>query len=609
MLGDLGGTPGTSCRRHRAASLRRLAADYSLCMTRAESDPGEPFDLCEAEARWNFARGWSTTLAGCTAVDATAGADRLESEIDDTASRLTVRCGDGRLAGYEECDDGEMTDGDGCSADCRNETCTTDETGTATCSVCPGGCAAETCKRVDGDVRCVACPAGSVPDESYHSCRCPDGYSGVPGACADIDECAAAADPCVGIGPCVNLLGSWSCETACTAAAFHAALASCGAPSGTITFGCTDTTIALPGGAGANQRDISCNHLTIDGAGRNITFELAPLCWQTRLDASLCPSGLAADGTCSCPNVDSGDAFLVLRGDDNVVRDLTIRGFFDGIHTRGAGNVVENVRFDRMCDDAFGNGPGGRGNLFRDLVVREGCDKCSENAGSIVDTDEDTRVAAHYNAIFQNVDFDTCGTPVRVASTGRYLLDNVTMAAGTDEFPCDGPRFSSSTGVPGDLAVTILASRIEGCRRGLRIGAGADVAVRSTRIADCELRGIRVAPTARVSIEDSTIVHNGGGGSAEDGYGGVAAIDGAAVDLGGGSVVIDGAATSSAGNNSLCDNRGAGGGRLDLFNGSATTPVAAANNWWCSTDPASDRIAGGAGIDPLLTRAPDSFIP
>ena len=368
------------------------------------------------------------------------------------------------------------------------------------------------------------------------------------------------------------------------------------------------TLTPLPGGASPALRDSFCSDLVIDGAGRDITFELAPQCWQTPLDPSLCPGGSLPDGTCSCPNVDSGDAFLTLRGDRNVVRDLTVRGFFEGVHTRGRDNLVEDVRFDRMCDDAFGNGPGGVGNTFTGLTVRRGCDKCSESAGAIADTDADPRVAGHYNAVLKDIDFDTCLTPARVSSGGRYLLDGVKIAGGTVEFPCDGPRFSS-TGAPGDLAVTIRNSRVTGCRRGIRLGTNSDALLQRTAIRGCGLRAVRAAASSRVSIEDSTIEGNGGEGSAEDGFGGVVALDGASVDLGGGSLLIDGELRTSAGGNTLCGNLGAAAQMQDLFNGATNAAVPAAGNWWCSLDPLADRIAGAASVEPVLTRAPDGYVP
>lgn len=602
---DAGPSP-VACRRRRAGALRRLATDYGHCVEGREAAAVD-FTACEQAARAAFRKLWVASFKVCETVDPDTSADSVEAEVEETASRLRVACGDGRIGGFEECDDGGTTDGDGCSADCRTESCTTLDEQT-TCSLCPGGCGPETCARVDGEMRCIACPADAVPDPTYRSCRCAGGYSGQPGTCADIDECAAPVDPCSSFGPCVNLPGRYACAIACNADAFHAALASCGAPSGAIAFDCSNAVIALPGSASPALRDNFCDNLVIDGAGRNITFESAPQCWQAPLDPALCPGGSEPDGSCFCPNVDSGDAFLTLRGNGNIVRDLTVRGFFEGVHTRGRNNLVENMDLDRMCDDAFGNGPGGVGNTFAHVTVRRGCDKCSENTGTIADTDADPRVTGHFNAVLKDIDFDTCLTPVRISSSGRYLLDRVNMAGGTAEFPCDGPRFSS-TGVPGELVVTIRNSRVTDCRRGLRVGTNSHAVLQRTAIRGSGLRGVRAASTARVSIEDSTIERNGGEGSTEDGFGGVAAMDGAALDLGGGSIEIDGALRTSAGGNSLCGNLDAAGLPQDLFNGVTNAAVSATANWWCSVDPATNRIAGAAQVLPVLTRAPDAYIP
>lgn len=582
-LVELGSVPGPGelpCGDLQLRASRRFASAYAACLEDAGPEgSGAAIELCASKPRATFLATWKRG-EGCADADGQQAMADIEAEIDQTASRLVVRCGDGAVGGFEECDDGGIVANDGCSADCR----------------------IEDCGRVGEEVRCVACSGNSVPDDEYGGCRCPDGFAGEPGACVDIDECAAGGAGCPAGRPCVNLEGSWACAIPCTPEAFHEALAACGAPSGAIAFDCSDTVIAITGGGDLRARDVACDGLLIDGAGRNITFELAPACWQTPLLPEQCPDGLAEDGTCRCPNVDSGDQFLLLRGNRNVVRDLTVRGFFDGIPVRGRDNVVENVRFDRMCDDAFGSVVSGVGNLFRHLSVRRGCDKCSENGGVLGDTDPDPRVPGHYNGTLSDIDFDSCRTPVRIASSGRFRMDNVRMHASDPEFPCDGPRFSSS-GVDAGVVVQFRDSVVDGCRRGIRFGSGADGVLAGNRIEAGALRGLRVAGTSRVSVEATTLAGNGGSGSSEGGFGGVAVVAGGTVDLGGGELPIDGALRSSSGANFLCDNRGPDGLPRDLEN-PAETAVAAAGNWWCTSGAAAGRIVGLADVEPQLSRAP-----
>ncbi|MFN2425434.1 MAG: hypothetical protein ABR587_03190 [Candidatus Binatia bacterium] len=579
LLDDAVGGGNATCRQAKAKAMRRLTTGYSRCVEARErhgNSSHDSFDACAMRVRTVFRDDWRSPA--CTTLDAEQVAERIEWEIDESAARLQVRCGDSLEAGFEQCDDGNTAGGDGCSAECR----------------------AERCARVDGEVRCIDCPDDAVASRSYQECACAEGYAGSPGACTDVDECAVIENPC-GNRPCVNLPGTWACAIPCTAGALHQALANCGAPSGAIAFDCMDTVIPLPIGA-VGKRQVECDDLTIDGAGRNITFELSPICSQVPVEASQCPGGLEEDGTCFCPDLDSGDVFLQLRGDRNVVRDLGVRGFFDGIPVRGHGNLVENVRFDRLCDDAFGSVLGGVGNVFRHLEVHDGCDKCSENDGALGDTDPDPRVENHYNAILEDVDLDDCLQPVRVATSGRFLLRDVRMHGGDDsEFPCDGPRFTASGGE--QVVVHIRESSVEGCRRGVRFGGGTGGIISDTRIAGSALRGLRAASTARVSVEGTTIEGNGGSGSTENGFGGAAVVESASIDLGGGQLIIDGTAVRSAGENSLCRNFGPDGKRRDLHN-AKTLLVPAVGNWWCTPDSPASRILGSAAYTPWLDRAP-----
>lgn len=580
-IGGDWGDPG--CRRSRARAARRFSSAYGRCVEKAGVD-GIVDPPCVAAATSAFVQAWEAASAACGAIDVDQVLLRLAGEVEETATRLRVRCGDGEVGGFEQCDDGGTVGDDGCSADCRRETCT----------------------RVEGEVRCAVCPDDAVPDAAGDGCRCPAGFEGEPGNCRDLDECAAGGVACPDGRPCVNLQDTFACAIPCTAEAFHAALADCGAPSGAIAFDCRDTTIVIPGG-GKAARDTPCSGLVIDGAGRNIAFELDPACWRTPLAPEQCPAGLEPDGTCACPDMDSGDQFLLLRGDGNVVRDVTVRGFFDGIPVRGRNNTVEDVRFERQCDDSFGSVLSGVGNVFRRLAVREGCDKCSENgASSLSGTDPDPRVVEHYNAVLRDVDFDGCRTPVRVSSAGRFLLDRVAMRATDADFPCDGPRFTSATNAD-TVVVRVENSSVEGCRHGLRFGRGTEAVVTDSRVAGGRLRGLRVGSTAKVSVSRTTVDSNGGEGSSESGFGGAVLVGAeGSLDLGGGELLIDGRTVSSEGANSLCDNRAPDSSRRDVDT-DPSRPVTAAGNWWCSEDPLADRIFGPVTADPLRTRAPLAF--
>ena len=119
--------------------------------------------------------------------------------------------------------------------------------------------------------------------------------------CVDVDECAEGLDACADPVRCVNVPGSYSCAIDCTAEAFQAALASCGAPTGVVTFACSDTVIPVPPSDDLHVRTTHCDDLVIDGLDRNITFELDPPCYEIPVPAEDCTVALADDGTCACP--------------------------------------------------------------------------------------------------------------------------------------------------------------------------------------------------------------------------------------------------------------------------------------------------------------------
>jgi cysteine-rich repeat protein len=97
------------------------------------------------------------------------------------AASPAARCGDGRLAAGEACDDGNATSGDGCSATC------TVEAG-FTCSGTPSVCAAAA---VCGDGRLAAgeaCDDGNTTsgDGCSATCTVEGGFTcaGTPSVCA-----------------------------------------------------------------------------------------------------------------------------------------------------------------------------------------------------------------------------------------------------------------------------------------------------------------------------------------------------------------------------------------------------------------------------------------
>ncbi|HYB99449.1 MAG TPA: hypothetical protein VEC57_10010 [Candidatus Limnocylindrales bacterium] len=581
------GSAGADCTRQRIGAVRRYAKAASHCRIRQLLQPdADEMTECIEDPRQDLLQAWNDIAArtgDCIGEQPLPDVlvTRLRQDVEAQAQRLTVTCGDRHVAGYEECDDGGTVSNDGCTFDCR----------------------IEQCARVQSGVVCAVCADDAILDPQTGACRCPDGYQGTPGSCADIDECAADAGGCPAERPCVNLAGTHACAIPCTEEALHEALAACGAPTGAIAFNCKDQVIQVARGFIDDPRRVMCDDLVIDGAGSNLTFEMDPLCWKVPLPQERCRTMLEPDGTCACPDVDTGTPFLILEGDRNVVRNLTVRGFFDGIRSQGSSNVVEDVRFERMCDDAFGSMGSGTANVFRNLEALHGCDKCSESDGDLATTDTDPRVAGHYSAIFENVRFEGCLTPLRLSRGGRYRIRGVTMTPSDDpDFPCDGPRFSGMT--DDELAVEMDSSVIQGCRRGIRFGILSDGLLWDNIIHDNTIRGVRVAGDARVALWDNSIRDNGGDGSTETGYGGVTVLADALADLGGGpGITIDGREVVSPGGNALCGNLGGDELPRDVENETATV-VPAENNWWCTYESPADLVFGHVDYQPFLKRAP-----
>jgi hypothetical protein len=424
--------------------------------------------------------------------------------------------------------------------------------------------------------------------------QCPVGSERRDGHCRTVDECAAGLHACGDDSACVDLAQGYACAVECTQEAFEAALANCGGPAHAISFACRDTVIAIHGDGSAG-REARCDGLVIDGADRNITFALEPACWARPTAPADCRFPLEDDGTCRCPESHSGTRFLHLSGDRNVVRDLEVQGFYDGVKVTGYENLVENVRFHRHCDEAFGNRQGA-GNVFRSLLVTDGCGKCSQHYGDLELTDPDPSSPRHYNASIDDCEFRGCSQPVRTTHSGRWLVRRSSMS-GTkaDDFPCLGPRFSSGAGLT--QIVHFVDNEVAGCDRGVRIGASVEALLAGNSIHDNAVRGVGAAADARVVLEGNTIVDNGGRASSEPGAGGISLTGTAQVDAGGGGLAVEGRPEGSAGGNTLCGNRAGDGLEREIDNLTGAE-VAAERNLFCTRDP-RPAMAGPVDVVPF----------
>ena len=519
-------------------------------------------------------------------------------------------CGDTtlNLTANEQCDDGNNAPDDGCDAACHEEGCgddwrqsdeECDDGNGQSGDGCSSSCDREDCGVVNGVVKCRFCPAGSGPDAAYTGCVCDAGFQLVNGVCVDINECALGTHTCTAQNPCVNVPGTYSCATQCTSSAFHAALAACGGPTRYITFNCTNTTISIADGS--TGRSNSCNNLVVDGLDRNITFEMTPKCWGRVMSAGNCRVDLNPDGTCDCPDVNNGTYFMTLTGENQTIRNLTIMYFFDGIHTAGNNNNVENVTIDHNCDDSIGSNSG-VGHIFKEIHAKTACGKCMQNYGTTSATSPEPLLRQHYNAILRDSLFTDCQQPVRMTDSGRYLIEGTRMEGNFDSgiYRCLGPRFDG--GGTNNQIVHITDSEVEGCDRGIRVGGTVQALVWRNTLVNNGFRGLLAMSSSKVAMWDNIVMGNGGIGSSELGLGGVGVDESATLDLGGGSQIIEGEHFSSPGGNILCGNVAPNGTPREVHNVTTTT-TKAEHNWWCSLSPQT-RVTGPVDTDPFLTQEP-----
>ncbi len=590
----------SKCLKKKMTGIRALSSEAARCEIEGlVSGDTAALAACRKKASDKFGKRWNR--ADGRYVCSTAAAEDVRDTVlfntTAAASAANAVCGDSTVSGYEECDDGANTDGDGCNAQCQAEECI--ELATPPC---------------------IRCGDGASPDVTFTTCVCDAGYESVSGACKDVDECTAATSTCPAGTPCVNTVGGYACAIACTQAAFESTLATCGGTAPAITFDCTKTIIPIaPDPAGGpvwtNARKLDCDDMVIDGLDRDITFQLMPACFEG-VAAAQCPKGLNSDGTCTCPENDFGTGFLNITGDRNMVRNLTARYFFEGIHTRGGNNTVEDVWMVRGCDDSITNTTSGVGNIFRGMKVEEGCDKCSQNFGDIALTNSlAVGDREYFNAIFEDVAFAGCEKPFRMTTGGRFLLDRVRMSSpSSSRFVCEGPNFTSDAA--NDLVLYMRDSTVDDCTRGLRFGGDVEASLTHNRIRNSRHFGVRVQRNARVSMTANIVTGNGGRKSSE-GVGGIllkhrsaaddpTGADDAMIDLGGGELLIDGITLQSGGTNILCDNRGAlkvPANDVSAELNSPTLVVRAQNNWWCGKTPGS-RVVGNVDTSTPLTAEP-----
>jgi parallel beta-helix repeat protein len=315
---------------------------------------------------------------------------------------------------------------------------------------------------------------------------------------------------------------------------------------GTIIFNASDTTILIE-----DRIYFYGNNMTLDGEDRNLTLKYI--------------------GPDSCNQTEGQDHFIEIHGDSNVIRNFTLIGFPDGIHVQsGYDNIVENVKFPIVCEDAVTNN--GRGfEAFRTII-----------RGCYFEHSEDKAVMINNggSATVDDCEFVDCMQPVRAGGrSGNYVIRNCLFRGRST-----GPRFS---GGKDGMTIVFENNTIHDAQYGIRV-YGYVQAVICNNIFRFNDDGVYAYDSARVRLERNDI---------QDAKGvGVLLKGSVQADLGGGSVRINEDSTPRLGFNILKGNQ-----EKDLVNQTNNTIMAMNNVWDHATvaEVLSQDVSGSVEVDPL----------
>ncbi len=154
--------------------------------------------------------------------------------------------------------------------------------------------------------------------------------------------------------------------------------------------GCTNTRISIPSPieVGANK--------TIDGSGKMV------LVWS---------------GAQKCNEKPTSNTIFTVRGSNSTLRNFTIDWSPEGIHLIGNNNVVDGVKYNKICEDGLTNY--GRNNVIRNSLFQNAPDKCIQTNGG--------------SATFENNTFRNCPRAIGACSDkadpGNHPMANCRVAS------------------------------------------------------------------------------------------------------------------------------------------------------------------------------------
>jgi hypothetical protein len=277
-------------------------------------------------------------------------------------------------------------------------------------------------------------------------------------------------------------------------------------------------------------------------------------------------------GPDDCSQTEGQDHFIEIHGDNNKITNFTLIGFPDGIHIQsGNDNVVENIKFPYICEDAVTNS--GRGYEAFGTIIRNCYFEGSEDKAVMINKGG--------SVLVENCEFVNCVQPVRAGGNkGAYSIKNC-IFGGTST----GPRFSG--GVDG-MTILFENNQVNDAKYGLRVYGFVQAVVRDNIFEDTQY-GIYAYDKVKISIGKNNILDSGNIG--------ILLEDSVLADLGGGTISIDGDSISSGGLNLLKGSR-----TRELVNNTEFEVKAENNIWDHSTVPevVANDIWGVVDVDPLF---------
>lgn len=394
----------------------------------------------------------------------------------------------------------------------------------------------------------------------------------------------------------------------------------------TINFNCSNTTIvfdwdsAFVTSVGSNnisppdRYDIApnCHGNIIDGQTNNIVWEPdSDDQWRNR---SVCgvvdnnPANLPCNGgtdqiPTGCPSSEeTTPRLMVIRSDNNIIRNFTIRNWMDGFRFNGDSNsantgdtnTITNMTCEYPGDTCFSGDPGtftGTGNIIQNSTIRYTCDKAVQLYGR----DSGWGSAADFDIKIDNVDcIDSNGCIRDDLGNGYFIVNDLfvdEVSPPNSQFNCDYALYSSGASGGGTFRVT--NSEVRDCNEGFNFTDDSEGQVSYTVFNNIAAEAIRSWASALVSVDNCSFTNTT-----------ATALDvetNAWLDAGSTDTSTAGLTLRAIGN-VVSPGRNSFSGATTGVNETTSTTVYAENNCWDDADP-SNEVVGTVDALPVATGA------